>query len=306
MSKKIGLIGVPSSAGAHWAGQEKAPQILRAAGLVEQLISVGCSVIDHGNLPRVRVHSQNNKEHRHSQNLPAVVAVARSVAEQVEMILRSGEIPLVIGGDCTITLGMISGFLRTGEDPALLYFDGGPDLNTPITSPTGILDSMGMAHMLGEQGTAEELCRIGPRVPLLSNDAITLFGCGPHTRDTSGPEQQVLEQRSLLLYPSEDVEGKAEQIATEALTQIERKAQRFVVHFDVDVMDFVDFPVADVPQFNTGLTFQEAMVCLRVFASSPQFGGLVITEFNPDHADEDGTLATTFVQGIARALTQHK
>ena len=37
MVRQIGLIGVPSSAGAHWPGQEKAPQALRAAGLLEQL-----------------------------------------------------------------------------------------------------------------------------------------------------------------------------------------------------------------------------------------------------------------------------
>ena len=44
------------------------------------------------------------------------------------------------------------------------------------------------------------------------------------------------------------------------------------------------------------------MACLGVFAASPEFGGLVTTEFNPDHADEHGELATAFVQGIARAL----
>ena len=35
--QRIGLIGVPSSAGAHWPGQEKAPGALREAGLVERL-----------------------------------------------------------------------------------------------------------------------------------------------------------------------------------------------------------------------------------------------------------------------------
>ena len=57
---------------------------------------------------------------------------------------------------------------------------------------------------------------------------------------------------------------------------------RFVVHFDVDIIDFVDFPVADVPQHNAGLTFQDVMACLGTFAASPVFGGLVITELNPD------------------------
>ncbi len=45
--RTIGFIGVPSSAGAHWPGQEKAPGMLRGAGLVEHIESAGCTVVDH-------------------------------------------------------------------------------------------------------------------------------------------------------------------------------------------------------------------------------------------------------------------
>ncbi len=137
--RRVGLIGVPSSAGAHWPGQEKAPGVLRGAGLVERLESAGCAVVDHGDLPRFRFRPDSG----HPQNLAAVIEVARSVAERVEGALGDGEIPLVIGGDCTIELGVLCGFLRAGEDPALLYLDGGLDLRTPTDNPTGILDSMG-------------------------------------------------------------------------------------------------------------------------------------------------------------------
>jgi hypothetical protein len=44
------------------------------------------------------------------------------------------------------------------------------------------------------------------------------------------------------------------------------------------------------------------MACLTAFAASPGFGGLVVTEFNPDHADENGELAATFVQKMTGAL----
>jgi arginase len=112
----------------------------------------------------------------------------------------------------------------------------------------------------------------------------------------------VLEQRSMPRYPAASVRGRAEEAASEALALLEDSADRFVVHFDVDVIDFVDFPVADVPQHNAGLTFEEAMACLTVFAASPGFGGLVVTEFNSDHADEEGELAATFAQKMADAL----
>ena len=225
------------------------------------------------------------------------MSVARAVAGRVEEILNTGQVPFVVGGDCTVELGVISGSLRAGENPALLYLDGGVDLYTPATNPTGILDSMGVAHMIGEPGVAEELSRIGPRHPLMPDDRIVLFGYEPNP-----PEMLVLERRSMPRYPAARVRGRPEEAAAEALALLEGTADRFVIHFDVDVIDFVDFPVADVPQHNAGLTFVETLECLGTFTASPAFGGLVITEFNPDHADERGELAAAFVRGVVAAL----
>lgn len=45
------LIGVPTSAGAHHAGQERAPRALREAGLVKRLQEAGLGIDDAGDLP---------------------------------------------------------------------------------------------------------------------------------------------------------------------------------------------------------------------------------------------------------------
>ena len=45
------IIGVPTSAGAHHAGQDRAPAALRKAGLVERLTGAGVTVHDAGDLP---------------------------------------------------------------------------------------------------------------------------------------------------------------------------------------------------------------------------------------------------------------
>lgn len=46
--KPIGLIGVPTGAGAFAPGQEMAPAALRDAGLLDRLEEAGCDVRDHG------------------------------------------------------------------------------------------------------------------------------------------------------------------------------------------------------------------------------------------------------------------
>ena len=298
MKQTIALIGVPSSAGAHWPGQEKTPQYLRNLGLIARLEAVGLDVNDYGDIPMVRFRP--DKEHRHQQNLAAVVEVSQRVADQIYVALQRNGIPLVIGGDCTIGLGVIAGFLRHDKDLSLLYFDGHVDLNTPATSPSGILDSMGLAHIIGEPGTAAELSHIGARFPLMPEDKIVLFGYNP--REINVPEQDILARGRLRHYPLSDVQDRTTQAATEVLKYLEGQSKRFVVHFDVDVIDFTDLPIADVPQFSQGLMFRDAMACLAVFASSSNFSGLTVTEFNPDHTDEEGTFAETFLDGLAQAL----
>ena len=49
-----------------------------------------------------------------------VVEVAQRVAAEVAAIRAAGRLPLVLGGDCTITLGALDGFGEGG----LVYFDG--------------------------------------------------------------------------------------------------------------------------------------------------------------------------------------
>jgi arginase len=298
MKQTIALIGVPSSAGAHWPGQEKAPQTLREVGLISYLENAGLDVIDYGDLPLVRFCP--DKLHRHQQNLSTVVDVANRVADQVELALTNNTLPLVIGGDCTIGLGVITGFLREEDDLGLLYFDGHVDLNTPVTSSSGILDSMGMAHILGEPGTVDELSHVGERFPLMSEDSIVLFGYNPS--EINPHEKDLLARHRLQHYPFPEIQGKAAQAARGAVRYLEERAKRFIVHFDVDVIDFTDLPIADVPQFSQGMMFLEAMACLSVFASSPKFGGLTITEFNPDHLGTDNADAITFIDGLTKAL----
>ncbi len=53
MWTKVAVIGVPSRAGAHYPGQELAPQLLRRAGLIERLDAVCSKVVDLGDLPTV-------------------------------------------------------------------------------------------------------------------------------------------------------------------------------------------------------------------------------------------------------------
>ncbi len=132
MNRTYALIGVPSSAGAHWPGQEKAPAVLRKAGLLEALSERGNRVIDFGDQELVRYRPDRSNP----KSLMAVVDTAERVADRVEDAQRIGATPLVIGGDCTVGIGTLVGLLRHDEQINIIYFDGHTDMNTPSSNTT--------------------------------------------------------------------------------------------------------------------------------------------------------------------------
>src|SRR3982074_1359715 len=192
---KFGLIGVPSSAGAHGPGQEKAPAALRQAGMLGALREAGLEVEDLGDLPVARFAPDRDNRKRQSQS--RVVKVARQVADAVARAVERELVPLVLGGDCTVTLGVVAGLLRHQPDLGLIYFDGDADLTTPETTHSGIFDSMGVSHLIG-QGDPD-LAHIGPRFPLLPEDRIVLFGFHPY--EIEPDESRVLETSAMVKYP---------------------------------------------------------------------------------------------------------
>src|SRR5688572_11447520 len=125
----LGVVGVPTSAGAFAPGQEQAPAALRKAGLLERLRALGVEVRDHGDCEPWRWRP--DREHRRAQNVGKVVEIVQDTASRVAEAVRGGETTLVLGGDCTVGIGTVAGHVAGGERVGLLYFDAHADLNVP-------------------------------------------------------------------------------------------------------------------------------------------------------------------------------
>jgi arginase len=61
----------------------------------------------------------------------------RDARSQVAAIFGAGQIPLVVGGECTLTIAVVSAAVEADYEVGLVYFDGGPDLRTPVDNPVG-------------------------------------------------------------------------------------------------------------------------------------------------------------------------
>ena len=294
---QLGVIGVPSSAGAYAPGQEQAPRALRAAGLLGALSAVGIDAVDHGDTPVWRWRP--DAAHPRAQNVAAVVESAVQGASLVRSALAAGEMVLVLGGDCTTGLGTIAGHLPGATPIGVVYFDIHADLNTPLSVRDGALDWMGVAHLLGEDDATAELKAFGPRTPLIDDDQIVLFGHGKE--QCTVWELETIDRRELATVPVHEVAADPAAAAARALAMLP-DCERLIVHFDVDTIDFTDAPLSENTGRNAGLSQQQAFAALTVLASDTRFSALTITELNPDHGREDGTTLTGFIGPLAAAL----
>jgi arginase len=292
--KKIALIGAPSSAAAFSAGSEKAPAALRAAGLTEKLQSVGYEVVDYGDCaPRLFA---DDEEHRRARNLPAIVAGLNDLKTRAELAVKSGALVLILGGDCAQIIGLLTGARRYYKHVNLLWFDRDADLNTPASTPSGRIDGMVVAHIIGKG--APELVRFWSDAPLVREPDVTLFGI----ERLDPPEQEFLAKSPMRHIDAADIQSKgASKAAHDALTQVHADAREFVLHLDTDVISQEDFPAVNMPG-SGGMRFDDVRAAFIEFAKHKNLLGLDVAQYNPDK-DADGSGANKLVDLLVEALS---
>jgi arginase len=290
-SNKIALLGAPTSAAALTPGHEAGPSALRAAGLIDRLESIGYEVVDLGDDP-VQI-SKPDEESPRARNLPAVVAALEALKPRVEQAVKSGALPLILAGDCSVALATIAGVRRYFRNVGLVYMDRDADLNTPATTPSGSVDGMVVSHLTGRG--AAELVRLWGEPPLVREPDLALFGV-----DRLDPaEEESLIRSPLRCYRAVDIHRSGvTETAQLAISRIHGSGATFVLHFDVDVIS--DFQFTNYPGAG-GLLVDEVRWALRAFARQKQLTAVEITAYNPAH-DSQGEGASLVIDLLADAL----
>jgi arginase len=292
--KKIALIGAPSSAAAFLAGSEKAPAVLRSAGLVEKLQNAGYEVNDLGDCaPRLFA---DDEEHRRARNLPEIIAGLNELKLRAEVAVKSGALVLVLGGDCAQVIGLLTGARRYYKNLNLLWIDRDADLNTPATTPSGRIDGMVVANIIGKG--APEMVRFWGDGALVREPDVVLFGL-----ERLDPGEQDFLTRSPMrhVYLADIAFKGPSKSAQNALALVHADTREFIVHLDTDVLDAAELPSVNVPG-TAGLKFADARAILQEIVRHKNLLGLDIAQYNPDK-DPDGSGAKKLVDLLVAALT---
>src|SRR5882724_2750645 len=292
--KKIALIGACSSAAAFLPGNEKAPAVLRAAGLVEKLMNIGYEVADLGDCaPRLFA---DDEEHRRARNLPAIVAGLNDLKVHAEVAIKSGALVLVLGGDCAQVIGLLTGARRYYKHLNLFWMDRDADLNTPASTPSGRIDGMVVASIIGRG--APELVRFWGETPLVREPDVLLFGLDR----VDPPEQEFLSKSPLRYVYAADIQNKGAAASTrDALAHLHTDSRDFIAHLDIDIVSQEEFPAVNVPG-SGGLSFEQVRESLREVLSQRSLLGLDVAQYNPDR-DPDGASGQKLVDLLVDGLT---
>ena len=278
--KKFTVLGVPIDSAGRATGVERLPGALREAGLVRRL-----GAEDLGDLP-VAIDDPERDPATGIIGFESLRVASAEIQSNVAQLLAEGRRPLLLGGDCTLLIG-VAAALKSHFGPAgLAFIDGHLDFYDGRSSPTGEAADMELAILngLGPAG----LIDLGGPPPLVAAEHVVVLGYrdAEQARLDGAPDPAVVFP-AITLY---DVGAMRQQgmvkTAGAVATRLAANPGRFWLHLDFDVLDEVELPAVDY-RMPDGLKWGELATLLLPLARSPALIGADVTILNPA-LDPDG------------------
>ena len=292
---KASLIGAPTDVGASDRGASMGPEALRVAGLVSALAARGLDVRDCGNLsgpPNPGRAAVGGYRH-----LAEVAAWNREVYGAVYRELGAGRLPILLGGDHSLSIGSISAVARhcreTGRALRIIWLDAHTDFNTSDLTPSGSLHGMPVASLCGFGPS--ELVQLDGVTPAIKPQWVRQVGI----RSVDAGERRFVHEQRLAVFDMRFIDETGMRRAMELALEDLEEDTHLHVSFDVDVLDPEIAPGVGttVPG---GMSYREAQLCMEMIADTGLVASLDIMELNPalDVRNKTATLAVDLVESL--------
>lgn len=281
-SKTIRVIGMPQDYGQTLRGVDMGPSALRVAGLNERLARLGFGIVDAGDVSCEIMTTQDVAEPR-LRFLPAVVEGSRRLAAEVSGAIAAGHLPLVLGGDHSVSIGTLAGLAASGRPQGVIWLDAHGDFNTPDTTPSGNIHGMALAINLG-LGDPRLTSIGGPQPKALESNAV-LVG----VRDLDPGEREALARSKVTVFTMRHIDELGMRVVMErALAVASKGVEQMHVSLDIDVIDPFEAPGVGTP-VPGGITFREAHLALEILSDSGLVTSMEVVEINPTLDDRNRT-----------------
>ena len=280
--ERLAILDAPIDCSGSGRGEEHAPAALRAAGLVERLRARYAGEAD------ARIRDTRRDPDTGVVGAVEVRRASAAIASRVRELLKARERPLVLGGDCTLLLGVFQALPRGS---GLWFVDGHADFLDGNSSPTGEAADMDLAILTGH-GPPGLLER---DEPLLEPAAVVLLGHRPAgLHPDVALENARLDPAILALTAPEVRKRGAARVGSETAARLPGRPAW--LHLDLDALDEAVLPAVSYPQ-PLGLDWDELVALARPLVTSPNLLGVSVADFNPDR-DADGRHAAQIVKAL--------
>ena len=301
----IALIGAPTDIGAGHRGSSMGPEALRVAGIEAALRRLGCAIEDRGNIAGpVNPDAAPVNGYRH---LEETTIWCQAVRDAVDDALRRGSLPILLGGDHSLSIGSIAAVARhcaAMQRPlSVLWLDAHADFNTPDTSPSGNIHGMPVAVIAGHG--PGRLTGLGNQVPMVDPSRIIQLG----VRSIDAAEKHNVVRSGMAVYDMRRIDENGMRWAMKEILD-RLSALGGHVHVSLDV-DFLDPSIAPgvATTVSGGPTYREAQLCMEMIYDSGLIGSLDIMELNPafDLRNRTAELIVELVQSLfgEQILSRH-
>ena len=291
----VSLIGAPTDVGAGLAGTRMGPEALRVAGIAEAIARFGLEVRDRGNvagpanpgLPAIGGF----------RHLAEVTAWNRAVHDAVYAELGADRLPILLGGDHSLSIGSISAVARhcreKGRKLRVLWFDAHADFNTAALTPSGNLHGMPVASLCGHG--PRELVDMAGFVPALNPKDIRQIGI----RSVDPGEKRLVHDAGIEVYDMRYIDEMGMRHAMELALALVAPDTHLHVSLDVDFLD-PDIAPGVGTTVRGGPTYREAQLCMEMVADTGRLASLDVVELNPalDVRNRTAELAVDLIESL--------
>jgi arginase len=291
----VAVLGAALDLGQGRRGVDMGPSAIRYAGLVGRLGELGLGVHDLGTVAEHPIEALEPGDDL-AKYLDEILAVCDEIADHVEARCRAGELPLVLGGDHSLALGVFGGLARVHGPVGAIWFDAHADCNTPATTPSGNVHGMGLSGALGWNG--EPFAAGRWPLPSVDEERTVLIGI----RSLDPGEKDRLHGSRVRVYTMSEVDRLGMEAVMRGAIEHVRGAAHIHVSLDMDVMDPFWAPGVGTA-VRGGVSYREAHLAMELLAGAGAVGSLEVVEVNPilDRENMTGELA---VELICSALGQ--
>jgi arginase len=296
----IEIIGVPLDLGADRRGVDMGPSAIRYAGLSEKLRELGHKVEDKENID-TPIAEAIKIEYSNAKYLSEVRDVCLRLSKTVASTLKSGKMPIVLGGDHSIAIGTLAGVYngtkdKGGSEFGVIWLDAHGDFNTPEITPSGNIHGMSLALSAG-QGAKWLPSPPWPK-RAVNPDQIVIVGA----RQLDPDERTNLKKMGVHVFSMADIDRSGmKSVMTDAIMIASRKgADKIHVSLDMDIVDPQDAPGVGTP-VRGGVTYREAHLAMEMIYEARVMRSLEVVEVNPI-LDQQNTTAELAVELILSAM----